>query len=960
MKKLFALALVVLGFAACQTEPEGLDVNMDGTTTISVVLPEDAITRATAADETNSAWDGLANTSGETLRVIFQVYDEDGATNNNLRQEKTLVEGERTANFDVRLVPGRKYTFVAWADQGEAYFDATDLKDVKIASWEAMDECRDAFTATHTEANYTSASDITLELTRPFAKLRVVTTDMAELGYLGIVPAEAEIEYSVALPNAFNAYAGKIGETAETKSFTNFDIAEYNQDAANTMTLFTDYILVPADGIVKFSIKTMQDGGREIKTNNFNTDIPVQRNHLTTIMGNVLTEGNNITVTVEEDFAQPELEMDELSRVAMFEGGKYTLTEDVVLTSPLVVKQNMVLDLNGHTITAGLKQEGRHHYAIDNYGTLTLEGEGAINARGIENFGTMTINGNITITNVDTNGGSAIWNEGNIVINGGTFTTNAVAGEGSYGGALSTQEGGSAVINGGNFIANSQLTYAICNYGETVINNATVKGKHGAVASANNAAYKTTINGGSFELMENPNVSDHCVFYVSEIKGGEFTLGANTDCGAQVFYASTIATGYKAIEKNGKFYVVSEEVDTVVASKDDVQNALKAAVAAGETEVVIDANGANINLNYGLKTATVPAGTTVTIRNAAIEGKSYGNGVDGTIIFEGCTFNNSGAYSIHFDNGNGNVIFKNCDLYGWNSFGASLTSVSFEDCTLTGNGTYALIRSYADLTLTNCVINTSNANHNDGYSEGVEAIAPATLTENNVTYVVENPEALKAAVTEENATVNVAAGDYTFPSSVAAGVTIKCEEGTVFTGTSSLNIKGATVIGAEFNNEGGVAVKGTINGTFKNCTFVGEEALRWCYAEAGETIIFEDCVIKTDFRGFHFDGMAGDVIFRNCEINGFNAYGGEGTATFEGCTIGCDESSYAGLNIYSNTNLVNCTFNYVSGKTNFIDMEGTGKTLKITNCKVYLDGAEADIKNYVGGSQLANNTVIYE
>jgi hypothetical protein len=106
--------------------------------------------------------------------------------------------------------------------------------------------------------------------------------------------------------------------------------------------------------------------------------------------------------------------------------------------------------------------------------------------------------------------------------------------------------------------------------------------------------------------------------------------------------------------------------------------------------------------------------------------------------------------------------------------------------------------------------------------------------------------------------------------------------------------------------------------------------------------------------------MNGDVIFRNCEINGFNAYGGDGTATFEGCTFGCDESSYNGLNIYSNTNLINCTFNFVSGKTNFIDMEGTGKTLKITNCKATLDGVDANIADYVGGSKLAANTVVYE
>lgn len=242
-------------------------------------------------------------------------------------------------------------------------------------------------------------------------------------------------------------------------------------------------------------------------------------------------------------------------KAAIAEGKSVKLAADITLAEPLQITKNAnaIVDLNGKTITAALKQEGRHHYAIDNYGTLTLAGEGAINARGIENFGTMTINGNITITNVDTNGGSTIWNEGNLVINGGTFTTNAQAGAGSYGGALYTEEGHRAVINGGTFIANSQLTYAICNYGETIINDAVVKGKHGAVAADSGAV--TVIKGGSFELMENPGVSDHCAYYVSDIKGGKFTLGKNTDSGAQVFYESTIAEGY-TVEQNGDWYIV--------------------------------------------------------------------------------------------------------------------------------------------------------------------------------------------------------------------------------------------------------------------------------------------------------------------------------------------------------------------------------------------------------------------
>ena len=149
-------------------------------------------------------------------------------------------------------------------------------------------------------------------------------------------------------------------------------------------------------------------------------------------------------------------------------------------------------------------------------------------------------------------------------------------------------------------------------------------------------------------------------------------------------------------------------------------------------------------------------------------------------------------------------------------------------------------------------------------------------------------------------------------------------------------------------------------GTFKNCTFVGDETLRWCYTSENKTTVFENCVIKTTKRGIHFDAMDGDVTFKNCEINGFNAYSGKGTMTFEDCTFGIDASNYNGLNIYTNTNIRNCTFNYVSGKTNFIDLEGTGKTLTITNCTATLDGAAANVAVFVGGSMLAKNTVVID
>ena len=907
---------VVLCVVSCQTEPEGLDVNVGGEidAIVNVTIPE-VETRAT--DSAEGAFKNV-NFNDYTIRYILQVY-----YNNEPSQERLVkYSDDKSVAFDVRLVPGRDYQFVVWADvvdgedKGDKHYNTEVLHDIKLnGKWNAMDESRDAFTATVAVNNYSSASNITVKLQRPFAKLRVVTTDMVALSNIGIEPAKATVEYTVKHYNAFNAFEGKVINDSKNRDIKHeeFDIAVYGDNSNTDKVLFTDYFFPTEDNIVKFNLTVKEKGGKVIgETVAFNTDIPVNANYLTTIKGNILTDGKNFEVKIEDAFAGetewPNTPAGELVAAAMF-GGEITLTENVRLTEPLKVTSELTINLNGKTITTTEKEPGRHHYAIDNYGTLTLKGEGAINARGIENFGTMTINGNITITNVDTNGGSAIWNEGNLVINGGTFTTNAEAGEGSYGSALNTQVGGSAVINGGNFTAYSQLTYAILNYGETVINNATVKGKHGAVGSADGAAYKTTINGGSFELMENPGVSDHCTYYVSAIYGGTFSMVVPDPAhGDSVFWKSTIADGYKVIENNGKFNVVSADVDNVVANKGELKTVLEA-VAAGTTDVVIDANGANIgDLNYGLKTALVPAGRTVTIRNANVQGKSYGNGVDGTVIFEGCTFNNSGAYSIHFDNGNGDVIFKNCKLYGWNSFGSSLNSVSFENCTLDGNGTYALIRSYVTLTLTNCVINTSNANHTDAYSEGVEAVAPATLTENNVTYVADNADALADALANGGSVVMTDDIETEAATTAPYGnkYAYKLDGGT-------LDGNGHELYMECYGDDYGIMTSG---GTIKNLTIEeGCRAVMIMYPT--QDVILDNVNIGGDGVLYPINtGEAGaegvKLVVTNSTLAGWTSYGEIESASFT--NVKFEQGTYYNniygrvLKPYVNTTLTNCSF----------------------------------------------------
>ncbi len=339
----------------------------------------------------------------------------------------------------------------------------------------------------------------------------------------------------------------------------------------------------------------------------------------------------------------------------------------------------------------------------------------------------------------------------------------------------------------------------------------------------------------------------------------------------------------------------------------------------------------------------------VTVKNATISGVDYVGGLVGYTYgaINGCKVIDSSVVATGKEAGG---------LAGYVATSRTEATVAYNTVNnvnvYAGNRAAGLIAQVnVDVKVYNNIIDnvTVGAADTSNYQPGAvvsNALAPENVYDNTVT---------NANVATKAALVNDAAG----LKEAAKNNDVVYAEGVVVEGSTQLNT-GATIIGATFKNENGTAVTQTISGTFKDCVFEGSETLRWCYSKAGETVVFENCVIKTDLRGVHFDDMAGNVIFKNCEINGFNAIGGEGTVTFENCTFGNDRSSYNGLNMYSNINLIDCTFNFVSGNTNFIDMEGVGKTLKIVNCKATLDGEVTDIAKFVGGSKLDQNTVVIE
>ena len=250
------------------------------------------------------------------------------------------------------------------------------------------------------------------------------------------------------------------------------------------------------------------------------------------IYGNVVTE---VLVSNVEEFTNAIADKNCIVLNADLEVAQVTVPENVTL----------IIDLNKHTITTTLQTEGRHYY-VDNYGTLTLKGEGVINARGVQNFGKLTIEDGLTINSVDQNGGAAVWNEGDLIVNGGVFHAEYVGSSSDVSGPGCINNKANAVINGGLFTSNNLRTYAVISSGNIEINNATVEGAHGALAVEGGLA---TINGGTF--CADVHYGLYAFNSTVTVNGGTFT-GGSTGVDVYSDADASVTIGENAVLTNNK------------------------------------------------------------------------------------------------------------------------------------------------------------------------------------------------------------------------------------------------------------------------------------------------------------------------------------------------------------------------------------------------------------------------
>ena len=982
--RFLALAALVLGLASCQTEPEGLDVNVGGEvdTYVTVSLPE--TTRA--ADSAEGAFKNLVNSDEYTIRYIFQVFY-NGYESGAARQ--VIYSDGNTVSFPVRLVPGRDYNFVAWADvvpqagktldvlgeynkESDFRYNTETLKAVTFkGDWLAMDETFDAYTDAQT-IKYYGTTSINLNLTRPFAKLRVMTTDMVELGNLQIVPEGVTVEYTVPVYKSFDvtAQAAKT-DGASTHTFT-YNLSEVQEYTATetTSTLFTNYLFGAENGVVKFTMDVKDDtsAAELIKSNNFNTDIPVQRNYLTTISGNILTDGNNVKVDIvnngafegEKEWPEEGDSAQELAYAAMF-GGEVTLTEDIALTEPLTIVEgaNVVVNLNGKTITGNWHKDN-----------------GAV----IKNNGTLTIVGG-TISSTGDNGGSAVQNNGTLTIK-------------------------NATLNGAPNANGSWPSYTVNNIGTMTLENTTITSIHGAVASYGNGAVvtlnnceidmagipgftshgiytynsgKVVVNGGTYENKATDQAASGAsvINGAVEVNAGTFSGRIENYYGTPVLKGGTfsvkpnnnfVATGYKAVQSGDKYMVVKEDVGGVATDNATLDTAIKNA-QDGDT-IALNAGEYVIPDSAGGKTITfvgtgAPEDTLITAQNdGAAEGNCDYSLRGSKATFENVTITTTGTYFPGYAGCQG--TYKNCIINGVFTL---YDSSSFEDCTFNISGDLYNVWTWgaAEATFTNCTFNC------DGKAMLLYGQANTKLTMNNCVFNDNGDDTVtgKAAIeigndynksyelTVNNATVN---GFAINPNGFVTGTTLWANKNSMpadklkvtVDGKNAYNYVAAADDTQSFTNaiNNGATEVALSNGNYtmpepdlrgKTLTISGTKdvVIDATAVDArdqfvtGATMVFDGVTIN--FGNANYMGFANtaSLKYKNCDINGLQFLFGE-NVEFENCKFNSNGAEHSVWTYgVKNVSFTECDFTYGDRCVNCYsdnDVAGGKQTVNFTEC----------------------------
>ncbi len=720
---MFAAAGMLLA-TSCQNEKLE-PVQADTESVVSFTLEQPGIA-------TRAYSDGLTATT-----LTYAVYDA-GTKNLITKSEDEVTFTNKTATVNLRLVTGKSYDILFWADAPDAPYtfdEAAQTITVDYTGIASGEEARDAFFAA--EKNLLVDGAITKEVTlyRPFAQLNIGTTDADEPAVVAFAPTQSKVTVKNVY-STLDLYSEAVADPVEmTYAMANIPGETETFPVAGVKYLSMNYLLVANEKELMDVEFIVTNGSHEI-TREY-ASVPVQRNFRTNIYGKLLTDPVDFTIKIESQYETPDHE------VVIWDGKTTTEpasndTEWTVTTAAewIYLKNNGVngkniklganIDFGGHEVK-GLAFDGEFDGQGFTMSNMTLLCGGSYYSNGLfqgDASGSVTVK-NVTIENVtaecsnpDQGYVGTIFGDvqnGTVTLSGVHVKNANLCGVQSVGGLVGFVGSGAT------------LNVDDCTVDGSVISNYPVNNESGFVAGLVGRPVGTvnvtnsTVTNTTIDAYYAPRRGEASV---QAVVGNNTELTANSD--VKVIKKILLESG---VELNGTIYETLAEA-LAAAIDNDVLN-----IAAGTYEVPAGGNNKTLKL-VGADAAKVTfklrpngdahhdgafSGSKITFENLTIEAdpsqtqySGYGH-CEGT--YKDCIIKN--VYTLY-----GTSIFEDCtfevtgDRYNVWTWGASAT---FNNCVFNCDGKAVLVygeTAQSTITFNTCIFNDNG----DGTVSGKAAI----------------------------------------------------------------------------------------------------------------------------------------------------------------------------------------------------------------------------------------------
>lgn len=284
MKKYLSLLSIpaLMTLNSCLQEDIVKNGGEEITAKVNITLPDNGVqSRVVTGPETDYS----------SMRLYLAIYYGDEIVKTI---DKTEVNFSGTVTEDIRLVAGKTYKIAAWVDFGDNYYTITDgivaLTDNQVTGNDSKNDAYYAFKEDVTlDATNTTVS---LNLKRPFGLVQVTTNDWADV--VGTKPTSYSTTMKV--PTQLDLTTGTVSNPDNKTVTFKGTITDGN---ATPQLLSYDYILAgeTKSPLQSFTVTYSNGKATDDITYEFN-NIPVQRNYITNVSGNILTKKGNLNVSV--------------------------------------------------------------------------------------------------------------------------------------------------------------------------------------------------------------------------------------------------------------------------------------------------------------------------------------------------------------------------------------------------------------------------------------------------------------------------------------------------------------------------------------------------------------------------------------------------------------------------------------------------------------------------------------